>query len=82
MVLFMCLVRLMFAAPIHYDAEGKPFIKFKAGFGLGFMRELEDHRKWIEAFHAGELTPIEEMELPAFQFEQAPYFIFDTPAQA
>ena len=41
------------------------------------MRDLEEHRKWIEAYHAGKLPSVEEMNLPAFQFDQAPYFVFD-----
>lgn len=57
-----------------FDAEGKPFIEFKAGMDSGFMRELKEHRKWVEAFHAGELPPREEMELPEFRYNEQPYF--------
>jgi hypothetical protein len=62
-----------------FDAEGKPFIKFKMGMDSGFMRELDEHGKWIEAYKKGELEPIEEMDLPAFAFEETPYLVLDSP---
>ena len=58
-----------------FDSEGKPFVKLKAGMDTGFMRELEEHRKWIEAYNTGGLPPREEMELPEFQYGERPYLI-------
>lgn len=63
----------------NFDAEGMPFIEFKAGFDPSFLREVQEHQKWVEAFHAGELPPREEMELPEFQFNERPYFKFKNP---
>ncbi len=63
-----------------FDSEGRPFIEFKAGPTSGFMRELEEHRKWIEAFNAGELPPRGEMELPEFRYDELPYFKFQPAA--
>ncbi len=57
-----------------FDAEGKPFIEFKPGYNLNFIREVEQHRKWIEAYNKGELPPFEEMDYPVFQLETRPYF--------
>jgi hypothetical protein len=60
-----------------FDADGKPFVEIKsAAMSFNFMRQLEEHRKWIEAFNKGELPPIEEMDLPEFQLNAAPYFKF------
>jgi hypothetical protein len=56
-----------------FDGEGRPFIELKAGMDPAFMRQLEERRKWIKAFHSGELPPSEEMDLPEFQFNAAPY---------
>lgn len=63
-----------------FDNEGKPFIEFKAGFTSSFIRDLEEHRKWIEAFNADELPPREEMDLPEFRYEERPYFKFQPAA--
>lgn len=68
-----------FCGSCTFDAEGRPFIKIKAGFDPSFLRELEEHAKWIEAFQAGELPTREEMELPEFQFSHAPYITMDKP---
>ena len=56
-----------------FDAEGRPFIEFKAGIDPGFIRELEGHGKWIEAHSKGELPPREEMDYPEFQLGAQPY---------
>lgn len=68
-----------FCGTCTFDAEGRPFVKIKPGYDPGFLRELEAHTKWIEAFHSGELPPREEMELPEFQVYQVPYFVMDEP---
>jgi hypothetical protein len=54
-----------------FDANGDPYIKFKSAKSLDFIRELDEHRKWIDAFNAGELPPQEEMGLPEFKFDKA-----------
>jgi hypothetical protein len=63
-----------------FDSEGKPFIEFRADINPRFMREVQEHRQWVEAFHAGELPPREEMGYPEFQFNKQPYFKFKAPS--
>jgi hypothetical protein len=63
-----------------FDAEGRPFIEFKAGFDSSFLREVQEHQKWIEAYHAGELPLREVMDLPEFQYNENPYFKFTNPS--
>lgn len=59
-----------------FDAEGRPFIKFKAGVSTAEMfREATELGQWADAFRKGELPPREEMDYPEFQYNQQPYFI-------
>ena len=60
-----------------FDNEGRPFIKFKTSRIAADLREQEEHRKWIEAYQAGDLLPVDEMGLPTFLFNDPPYFVLE-----
>ena len=61
-----------------FDAEGRPFIKFKtAGSGAEMFHEAQKLGQWVEAFHKDELPPREDLDLPEFQYHLQPYFVFE-----
>ncbi|MBI4033863.1 hypothetical protein HY379_02580 [Candidatus Saccharibacteria bacterium] len=66
-----------------FDAEGRPFIRFKSALGSGFemVKMAQELGEWAEAFRNGELPPREEMDYPEFQYNQPPYFIIDEPSK-
>jgi hypothetical protein len=40
-----------------FDGDGNPFHEIGGGMGMNVFREIEVHKKWLDAYHANELPP-------------------------
>jgi hypothetical protein len=59
-----------------FDAEGKPFIRFKTAPTMGALfHEAQAIQEWVEAYQNGELPAREELGYPEFQYHLTPYFL-------